>query len=387
MPITTKNILLGIMKFRINRDHFSTGLQQVLNVVSSRATMPILANVLIQANSDHLLLTTTNLDMGIRCQIHAEVKETGIITLPVRKLATIVKSLPALEVNVDTSSNNQAKVTSGGSVFKIMGMGADEFPSLPDFTNQQSISINQVDLQNMLKSVAYAQSSDENRHTLNGVYFQVNEGKLNLVATDGRRLAMFSKDLEHSNSSINLIVPAKTVMELQRLLGQGDKATIRFNERQIAFDIEVKEGEQATGLTGSVYLVSKVVDGQYPNYKQVIPKETGYRVKIERELLHECISRASLVTSDKNNSIRLKISKNLLEITGSSPDVGESHESMAIAYEGPDVQVAFNPHYLLDPLKALTKDEVYFEFNDQFSPGTIKTLESFLCVIMPLRLN
>lgn len=377
------------MKFHIQRDHFSTGLQQVLNVVSSRATMPILANVLIQAQDGELMLTTTNLDMGIRCHIRAKVTENGSVTLPVRKLANIIKSLPSMDVTVETTPNHQAKITSGGSIFKIMGMGVEDFPALPEFRDPHSLTLNQNDLLHMLRSVAYAQSNDENRHVLNGVYFNLDNNKFSLVATDGRRLAMFSRDLEESkNHHGSLIVPAKTVAELQRLLDQGDKVTLTFNDRQIAFEIQVgKEQEEKSGLVNNLYLVSKVVEGQFPNYKQVIPQETGHRVKLERELFHECLSRAALVTSEKNNSVRLKVSKNTLEINGFSPDVGESHESMAIAYEGPEVQVAFNPQFLLDPLKALTKDEVYFEFNDQFSPGLIKTLESFLCVVMPLRLN
>jgi DNA polymerase-3 subunit beta len=137
----------------------------------------------------------------------------------------------------------------------------------------------------------------------------------------------------------------------------------------------------------NIYLVSKIVEGNYPNYRQVIPKETEHRVKVERELLAECVQRAALVTSDKNNSVRLKVNKNTLEISAQSPEFGESHETMAIAYDGAEVQIAFNPRFLLDPLTALTPDEVFFEFKDELSPGIFKTLESFLCVIMPLRLN
>lgn len=375
------------MKFKINQDHFSNGLQQVLNVVASRSTMPILSNVLIEAEEEHISLTTTNLDLGIRCRIKAEVSETGSITLPVRKLATIVKELPVNEVFLETNKSNQAKITSGGSLFKIMGIGSEEFPPLPTFENRKVFELAQDEIVNMLKSVSYAQSTDENRYILNGVYFNFADEKLTLVATDGRRLGLTGLELEVSEENAgSLILPAKTVAELERLMGKGEKVNIAFNDRQAAFEIGLDEAGDS-GLVDHLYLVSKIVEGNYPNYRQVIPKETEHRVKIERELMLECVHRAALVTSDKSNSVKIKISKNLLEISGQSTEYGESHESMAIAYDGPEVQVAFNPQFLMEPLKALTKDEVFFEFKDELSPGLFKTLDNFICVIMPLRLN
>jgi DNA polymerase-3 subunit beta len=376
------------MKFKINRDHFSNGLQQVLNVVGTRATMPILSNVLIEAGNGQISLTTTNLDMGIRCQIKAEVEEEGAITLPVRKLATIVRELPKLEVFVESTPSNQAKMTSGGSVFRIMGIDKEEFPPLPTFSDQHVFHLPQDELVSMLKSVSYAQSSDENRYILNGVYFNFADEKMTLVATDGRRLALIHRETEVSEENTgSLILPAKTVAELERMLGKGEQLKIAFNDRQVAFEIEVGEESSGLGFTENIYLVSKVVEGNYPNYRQVIPKETEHRIKIERELMLDSVRRAALVTSDKNNSVKLKVSNNLLEISGSSPEYGESHESIAISYEGPEIAVAFNPHFLMEPLKALDKDEIFFEFKDELSPGLFKTLESFLCVIMPLRLN
>lgn len=375
------------MKFKINQDHFSNGLQQVLNVVGSRATMPILSNVLIEAEEGHISLTTTNLDLGIRCRIKADVSEPGGITLPVRKLATIVRELPQNEVFIETGENNQAKITSGGSLFKIMGISTEEFPPLPSFENRHVFELSQTEIVSMLKSVSYGQSNDENRYILNGVYFNFADAKLTLVATDGRRLALTALDTEISEDNAgSLILPAKTVAELERLMGKGEKVKIAFNDRQAAFEISIDDTGD-TGLVDHLYLVSKIVEGNYPNYRQVIPKETEHRVKIERELMLECVHRAALVTSDKSNSVKLKMSKNLLEISGSSSEFGESHESMAIAYDGPEVQVAFNPQFLMEPLKALTKDEVFFEFKDELSPGLFKTLDNFICVIMPLRLN
>ena len=240
----------------------------------------------------------------------------------------------------------------------------------------------------MLRSVSYAQSTDENRFILNGIYFNFAAGKLSLVATDGRRLGVISQEFPADTpveGTLNL--PAKTASELERLLGVGENVKIAFSERQVAFQVELAEEQAENGLVGDIYLVSKIVEGSYPNYQQVIPAETVHRIKIDRELMLECLSRASLVTSEKNNSITLKFSKNLLEFHGSSPELGESHESMAIEYDNDSVQLAFNPQFLMDPLKAIPKDELFFEFKDELSPGLFKTHEDFLCVIMPLRVN
>lgn len=379
------------MKFKIHRDHFSNGLQQVLNVVGSKASMPILSNVLIEADGDTLSLTTTNLDLGICTRIKASVEEAGAITLPVKRLATIVKELPNSDVKVEAAANNQVKIASGGSNFKIMGISRDEFPALPEFSDDRSFTIEQATLAGMLKSVSYAQSTDETRYMLNGVYFTFAEaedadgtGKLSLVATDGRRLAKVDHEMEVAEGlSGSLILPAKTVSELTRLLDKGESLKIAFNDRRVAFQIHTKDEDD--GFVGDIQLVSKVVEGNYPNYQQVIPKETHQRIKIERELFLQSIHRAALVVTDKSNSVKIQISNNLMELSAASPDFGESHESFAIDYSGPDLQVAFNPAFLMDPLRALTKDEIFFELKDEVSPGVFKTLESFLCVIMPVR--
>ncbi|MCH7511699.1 MAG: hypothetical protein IIB19_04960 [Chloroflexi bacterium] len=179
------------MKFKINREHFANGLQKVRNLVGSRATMPILGNVLIEAEKDRISLTTTNLDLGIRCYIKAVIEQTGSITVPVHKLTTIVGAMPLPEVSFEAASGNQAKLACGGSKFRIMGISKEEFPPLPTFEDQHSFNLEQEELMHMLKSVSYAQSTDENRYILNGVYFHVNDGE---TTTRWRRLAGKSND-------------------------------------------------------------------------------------------------------------------------------------------------------------------------------------------------
>lgn len=376
------------MKFKINRDHFASGLQQVMNVVGQRATMPILSNVLLEAADGQLALTTTNLDMGIRCKIAADVFVPGSLTLPVRKLASIVRELPSLEVEVDATNGTQAKLVSNRSQFRLMGIAGSEFPPLPTFTDQHSFILSQADLVRMLKSVSYAQSSDETRYIMNGVFFNFAEDRLTLAATDGRRLSLISKEVEVTEENQgHLILPAKTVAEVERLLNQGETVRIAFNDRQVAFEINTGEDSVDRGLVDSVYLVSKVVEGTYPNYRQVIPKENDQHIKINRELFYNTIRRAAVMVSDKNNSVKIHVADNLMTVSSASSEYGEGSDSQAVEYSGPEVTVAFNPAYLIDPLRALSKDEVIFEFKDELSPGVIRTTDSFLCVIMPLRLS
>lgn len=376
------------MKFKISKEHFSTGLRQVTNVVSSKPQMAVLNNVLIKAEGGNVMLTTTNLELGIRCSIKAEVEEPGDITLPVKKLAAIINAMPQQEVVVESSDSQTARIRSGRSDFnRFNGLKAEDFPALPSFVDQHSYELPPQELALMLRSVSYAQSTDENRYILNSVFFNFSEGKLSLVATDGRRLAMISRDMkiDHEDEG-SIILPAKTVTELEKLLSQGKMVKISFNERQVAFDIEVGEESSNSGLTGSIYLVSKIVEGSYPNYKQVIPKEAEHRIKVERELMLETVQRVALMTNDKQNSVKLKIADNCLEISGESAELGEAKEPIEVEYTGPEVKIGFNPEFLLSPLRNLTKDEVFFEFKDEMSPGVFKTLDNFLCVVMPLRI-
>lgn len=375
------------MKFKINKEHFSIGLKQVSNVVSSKPQMPVLNNVLIKAEKGKVLLTTTNLDLGIRCSITADVEEEGDITLPVKRLEKIVASTPEKEITIESSDGQTARIRSGRyEAPRFNGLKSEDFPPLPSFVDQHTFEFSALELSSMLRSVSYAQSNDENRYILNSVYFNFDAGKLTLVATDGRRLALISRDVPMSDGDEgSIILPAKTVAELEKLLPQGKSVRISFNERQVAFDIAIADDSESKGLAGSIYLVSKIVEGCYPNYKQVIPKETDRRIKIERELMSETVQRVSIITNEKQNSVKLKIGENALEISAQSVEFGESREVIDVEYSGPEVQIGFNPEFLLSPLRNLTKDEIFFEFKDEMSPGVFKTLDNFICVVMPLR--
>lgn len=382
------------MKFKINRDYFSQGLQLVTSVVGARKTMPILQNVLIEAEEGKVSLTTTNLDLGARCSVKAEVSEPGSVTLPVKELGSIIRTLADMEVSVETGADPKATITTRGSVFNVMGLDSKEFPPLPSLEGQRDFDLSRDEIVQMLKNVSYAQSQNEERYMLKGVYFLFAESELTLVATDGRRLAVTGRELEvPEGAGGEFILPSSTVSELERMPAVGQTVKVSFTDRQVAFELKVGGGQDEEeadngGFVDSVYLVSKVVEGKYPNYRQVIPKDSFNRSAIERELLQECVNRAALVSDEK---VTFRIKANQLEITGQST-LGDACESMAIEYDGDDATVSFNPGFLRDPLKALSKDNVLFEFRDDMSPGVFRTEGpteddplKFLCVIMPIR--
>jgi len=379
------------MKFKINRDHFGSGLQLVSSVVGVRKTMPILQNVLIDAKEGFVHLTTTNLDLGIRCAVKANVIEEGSITLPVKELTRIVRELAEMEVSVSSQNATKATISTRGSVFNIIGMESREFPPLPVLENAKNFELVREELTNMLRSVSYAQSVNEERYMLKGVFFLLEpENGISLVATDGRRLAVSSKKISiKEDERGEFILPSLTVSEIERLPKVSDKIVLNHTDRQVAIKLTLAEesSEESSGFSDSIYLVSKVVEGKYPNFKQVIPKDDFYQAKIERELMLECVHRAALVSDEK---VTLKLKAGELEIFGQST-LGDACESMDIDYDDQETVVSFNPKFLLDPLKSITADTIIFEFRDDMSPGVFKVLnetkdkDEFLCVVMPIR--
>jgi len=378
------------MNFKINRDHFSSGLQLVSNVVGSRKTMPILQNVLLEASGGNVYLSTTNLDLGIKCSVTADIQEEGSVTLPVKELLRIVRELADMEVNVTTSGSPKATISTRGSIFNIIGMESKEFPPLPELESSKSFVLEREELTTMLKSVSYAQSVNEERYMLKGVFFQKDEENISLVATDGRRLAVTSKKEKSSGENNGeFILPSLTVTELERLPNVADKIELNFTDRQVSLKLAVRvEKDSNHGFSQSIYLISKVVEGKYPNFKQVIPQDDFNLATIERELMLECVHRAALVSDEK---VTLRLKKNEMEIFGQST-LGDASESMPIEYHGDDAVVSFNPKFLLDPLKSINSDKVVFEFRDDMSPGVFKVTpedsnnsSKFLCVVMPIR--
>lgn len=364
------------MKFRISKEALLEGLQKVQHVVSSRTTLPILSNVLIVAKGDRLQFTTTDLDVGITGSVMANVDKEGATTLPAKKIVNIVRELPASEVEVTVDSKNIATIVSGSATFKVNGLSEAEFPPFPDFNGAKEFKIQQNDLRDGLKKTSYAISSDETRYVLNGIYTSFRDGKMTLVATDGRRLAMAESDLEFPAShETDVIIPTKAVQELQRLLGTDGELSLRLSDNQVSISV------------GDTLLVSKLIEGNYPNYRQVIPSDANERVELPREALLDTVRRVSLLASDKSSSVKLLFADNKVEISANSPDVGEAREEMLVKYEAKQIQVAFNPEFMMAPLRNLETETVYLDLIDEMSPGVIRIDGSFLYVLMPMRVT
>lgn len=365
------------MKLRFTKEKFLDGLQQVQTVVSTRSTLPILLNVLIRASRNSVTLTTTDLDLAVRCTVEAEVVRDGAITLPAKHLFTIVRELTHNDVEMDVDDKNMVQIRSGESLFKIIGLPEADFPQMPKLTGASALTLEQKVLRDALRKTSYAMSTDETRRVLNGVLLSMKDDKLIVVATDGRRLALVENEMDlPKDVKGELILPSKTVQEIQHLLKDKGNITISFTENLVAFEME------------DTLLVGKLVDGGvYPNYRQVIPTETKERVSLERETFHQAVRRAALVVTDRNHAVKLHFTKNKLAISAHSPEVGESLESLAINYKGAEIAVGFNPDYLMDALRNLENDEIFFEMTDPLSPGVIKINAPFLYVIMPLRVN
>jgi DNA polymerase-3 subunit beta len=364
------------MKFSVSKEKLVESLQTVQNVVSSRTTLPILSNVLLKVEGGRLRLTTTDLDVGISGSVEVAVEKDGATTLPARRLSTIVRELPSSEVVVEVDSKHAASIRCGQSFFKIMGLPPEEFPPFPHFDGAREFKISQKQLRDALRKTAYAISTDETRYMLNGILFSFKENKLTMVATDGRRLALVDIELEFPRShEVDIIVPSKCVNELQRLLGEEGEVRMEVGGNQVSFEV------------GHTQLVSKLIEGNYPNYRQVIPGEARERVVLERELLLNAVHRVSLLASEKSNSVKLIFTRNNMEIAANTPDVGEARESVAVNYKGKDLSIAFNPEFLMAPLRYLGTDEVFLDLIDEMSPGVLKIQSPFLYVLMPMRIS
>ena len=369
------------MNLTISKEQIINGLQAVQNVVSTRTTLPILSNVLLRAEGNRLEFTATDLDVTIASAVEAKVEKAGATTVPVKKLFGIVRELGNPEIEIEVDEKHVCTIRSGSSFYKIHGLNADEFPPLPVFKEDKKIVLPQEKLKGMMKKTSFAISTDESRYVLNGIFISLKDHKMTMVATDGRRLALVDEEVDVTESSHGeFILPAKTVNELNRWLADKGEVEVRYAENQASFTLKDDKG-------GSILIVSKLIEGNYPNYRQVIPAETKERVGLGREEFLHALKRAEIMTSEKSNSVKLSFGKNKLEITANSPEVGEAKETLAINYKGVEMAIAFNPKYMIDPLNALTNDEVFIELIDELSPGVLKINGPFLYVVMPMRLT
>src|SRR6266581_2568236 len=292
------------MNLTISKEQIINGLQAVQNVVSTRTTLPILSNVLLKAEGDRLEFTATDLDVTVTCSVEAKVKKGGASTVPVKKLFGIVRELSNAEIDLQVDEKNVCSIQSGASFYKINGLSADEFPPPPKFKEDKKVVLPQETVKGMMKKTSFAVSTDESRYVLNGIFISLKDHKMTMVATDGRRLALVDEEVDVSEKSQGeFIVPAKAVNELNRLLQEKGDIELRYADNQASFTLKDEKGS-------SVLIVTKLIEGNYPNYRQVIPAETKERVTLAREEFLHALKRAESMTSDKSNSVKLAFTKN-----------------------------------------------------------------------------
>jgi DNA polymerase-3 subunit beta len=372
------------MKLVIDKMDLQKGLSRIQTLVERRTTMPILANVLLEADGEgRLWLAATDLEVGVRGSQVAAVKEAGSVTVSAKKFYEIVRELPDEAITLGTTPNSYLEVQCARSRFVLAGTAAEEYPSLPGASPEKMIPVQAVVLSSMIECTMYATSVDETRYNLNGVYFEVvPEGnKIRMVATDGHRLAYAERAVGEDVSRLasGVIVPRKGLGELKRLVDEDDA-----DEVEIGF-----ESNSVVAKKGDVTLVMRLIEGEFPNYQQVIPSELTIRLTVQQEALSQALRRVVLLSTERSRAVKLELAPGRLRLSSSNPDVGEAEEEIDIDYEGAELSVGFNARYLLDSLSGLRSKEVELGLKDELSPVRIRATgdEETLAVVMPMRLS
>ncbi len=362
------------MKLNVDKQTLLAGIQIVQNVISAKSALPILSHILIEAQSDSVRLTATDLDIGISCVLPVHSVESGAITVPAKRFGDIIRELPGNNAVINTKKNNLVTIETDTCQFKIMGLAKEEFPKLPEFKDKEAIKLDQQLLKEILLLTSFAVSFDETRYILNGILFQINKNTLRLVATDGKRLAITEKKIKStSDKDIKIIVPIKTIHELNRNLRDEGELSVILGNNQVLFDL------------GQTVVISRLIEGEFPDYAQVIPQATENKVIVSREEFLLAVKRAALLSTPDYQAVKLEVFKNKLVISKSTPDVGESREELSVTYQGKEMVIGFNPNYLMDVFKNLHLETIEFELTDSEKPGVIRS-NGYIYIVLPMRL-
>lgn len=363
------------MKFKVDKDVLLGGIQIVQDVIITKATLPILSHILLETQQGSLRLTATDLDIGISCVIPVDIQEQGAITVPAKRFSDIIKELPLDNISITTKKNNQVNIETDLCQFKIMGLAREEFPKLPEFKDKEAIKLDQASLKQMLNLTSFSVSMDESRYVLNGILFKISKNNLTLVATDGKRLAIVEKKINYTQEQgVNIIVPIKTIHGLNRNLREDGELSLILGSNQVLFDL------------GDVVVISRLIEGEFPDYKQVIPLASDNKVRVGREQFLLAVKRAALLSTPDYQAVKLEVFKNKLVVSKSTPDVGESREELTVAYNGKELAIGFNPAYLIDVLKNLNEESVDLELTDTEKPGVIR-IHGYVYIVLPMRLS
>jgi len=374
------------MKLSITRSEFLRGLSRIQSIVEKRNSMPILANVLIEAprkgKEAALHLSATDLEVGIRSRHRANIQETGGLTVSAKKLFEIIRELSDENIELSTTANSYLQICCDRSRFTLAGTAAEEYPTLPEFSPEKTVPIPAAILSGMIERTMYAASLDETRYNLNGVYLEILEdtGAIRLVATDGHRLACVDREIEGDTSALTsgVIIPRKGLAELKRLIDEDDAEEI-----DLAFG-----NNSGFARKGDVTLVMRLIEGEFPNYNQVIPKNLTKHLILQTDTLVQAVHRVALLSSERSRAVKLELSEGRLVITSSNPDLGDAREELDIDYAGETLAIGFNAKYLLDAIAAVQSKEIRFSFQDELSPSRITPPDddTTLAVVMPMRI-
>ena len=367
------------MKFTIDQKSFLDGLQTVGRAVSSKNTLPVLSGVLIKAEEGRLKLVATDLEIGIECYVDAEITTKGELVLPASHLSSIIRELPSMDVEVDCDlKTNSAEIRCGNSHFSINGFPADDFPLLPKVDEGTAFVMCQPYLKEVIEQVKIATSTDETQPFLNGALLRINDQELNMASTNSYRLAHRMMNLEKGiNEQLEVIIPNKTLDQMARLLGddEEDSVKIQITENQILFEMN------------NILIISRLIEGKFPNYEPVIPKSSETFVKIERKDLLKAAKRVSLIAMSNSNIIKCKIDNGIVLLESADAEIGHAEEKIMVNMEGPAVEISFNSNYLMDGLKVIDSDQVQLCFSGKLSPLVLKPKEDvkYTYVISPIR--
>ncbi len=375
------------MKVRIGRDELLTGLQRVQGVVEKRNTMPILSNILLEAKQDGAEIVATDLEIGMRGLYKATVVKAGGVTVSARKLYEIIKELPDGEIELTSGDNNWTTIQAGKSQFKIVGLPSSDYPALPAIEREGLTPLSGAGLLELIRKTLFAAGDNDARYILNGllVTLVVSDKKttLRLVGTDGHRLAVAEQEVGKAGAKggpqeMKAIIPKKAAQEMRRLLEEGGdgEPLIGFTKNLMIF--------RKSGLL----LTSRLMEGNYPNYQQVIPKEGGKKISVNRLELESALRRVSVLSKDKANAVKVSFSTGKMTLFSSNPDYGEATEELSAQYDGEALQTGFNARYLLDVFSVMDGESISLQMETPLSPCLIREPDSpgFKCVVMPIKI-
>ena len=370
------------MKIICEKDKILKAINSVTKAVASKTTMPILEGILIQTNDKEVKLTTYDLEIGIEYIIDADVQEQGATVVNAIMFSEIIRKLPDTEINISLNDKNLLVIECEGSLYKLATMNPEEFPELPQINVENSIEIEQNTLKDMIRKTIFAVSQEENRPIFTGCLFEIKNNKLNVVAVDGFRLAWKSKFLQNSSNDFTAVIPGRTLNEVNKIISDSfETIKIGISKNQALFEMD------------NCKIVTRILDGEFLNYKNVIPSNWETRVKVSKNNIQDSFERISLISSssiEKEKKYPVKVNVDIGKVTISCTNqTGDAKEEIYVSTEGKNLEVGFNPRYFLDALKVIEDEEVYIEFGTNISPCVIRPVESeeYKYMILPIRMK